>query len=165
MVAAEPQQIQLIAELLPRLSRSMVAAVKGFGERTVEERPEFMHSTALLKVLMLLNTKGSMTVGEIAGWLNVSPSTASEHLDRFVEAQLVERRVNPEDRRQVLVGITGEGKRLIQPCADYLNDRIQSALEQFDEQELAVIMRAITALVGSFESDARTGYSCPLDGN
>ena len=67
---------------------------------------------------MLLAIKGtpggvSPTVGEIAGRLQVVHHSAVELVDRLEEQGLVQRRRNPDDRRQVFLSLTSKGERLL----------------------------------------------------
>lgn len=165
MSSVDQQQIDRVADLLPRLSRVMLMSMMGLAEKVAEERPGLAYSKAHIKALMLLYRRGPSPVGEIAEWLHVAAPTASEHIDRMTEAGLVERGVNPDDRRQVLVRLTTRGEDLISPCADYLELRIRSALEQFDADERQIVTRSLEAFATAFEAEVATGDRCPFSSN
>jgi DNA-binding MarR family transcriptional regulator len=67
---------------------------------------------------LLLAVKGmppdvSPTIGEIASRLQVVHHSAVELVDRLEEQGMVQRRRNPEDRRQVFLSLTPKGERIL----------------------------------------------------
>lgn len=61
-------------------------------------------------VLALLAAEQPQPVGELQRGLHHRPSTLSGILDRLEARGLVERGLNPEDRRSLLVGLTRDGE-------------------------------------------------------
>src|ERR1700756_2467078 len=53
----------------------------------------------------------TMPIGELGQRRNLSPSGISRSVDRLARLGLLERNVNPEDRRSLLVGLTPDGVR------------------------------------------------------
>ncbi len=70
-------------------------------------------SLAQHRVLVLLEGRGSQTMGALAEQLDVNPSTATRVCDRLVEKKLVRRRTDDDDRRSVRVDLTSRGRKLI----------------------------------------------------
>src|SRR5688572_14359869 len=62
---------------------------------------------------------GRSSVGEVANGIGVSLATASELLDKLVDAGWAERGVNPADRRQVHLWLT--------PRANQFGDQLHAA--------------------------------------
>jgi DNA-binding MarR family transcriptional regulator len=58
-------------------------------------------------------TDDGMRIGELAGRLEIVPRSATTMVDGLEGAGLVARRMDPSDRRSVLVTCTAEGKDLI----------------------------------------------------
>ena len=54
---------------------------------------------------------GRGPIGELGLRRNLSPSGISRSVDRLTKLGLVERATNPDDRRSLLVGLTGNGLR------------------------------------------------------
>jgi DNA-binding MarR family transcriptional regulator len=52
---------------------------------------------------------GRLTIGELGGRRNLSPSGVSRSVDRLAKIGLVERSANPADGRSLLVGLTAQG--------------------------------------------------------
>jgi DNA-binding MarR family transcriptional regulator len=55
--------------------------------------------------------EGRLPIGELGERRNLSPSGISRSVDRLVQAGLVERSVNPADRRSLLIALTDQGVR------------------------------------------------------
>lgn len=71
----------------------------------------------LLLAIMGLSDGGDPTIGELAERLLLQHNSTVELIDRTEQRDLVRRRRNPDDRRQVLVSITPEGEALLQELA------------------------------------------------
>ncbi|MFD0982296.1 MarR family winged helix-turn-helix transcriptional regulator [Tropicimonas aquimaris] len=66
-------------------------------------------------VLVVLNEKDGLSVGEIGRQLDLESSTLTPLLKRMEAAGLVTRRRDPEDERQVRIALTADGRRT---CGD-----------------------------------------------
>jgi DNA-binding MarR family transcriptional regulator len=66
-----------------------------------------------LRMLVVLRTRGPMNISRLGGHLDVIPSTAMRMVDRLVAAGMVERLANTGSRREILVRITEDGRRVV----------------------------------------------------
>lgn len=136
----EWELVEEVIELLPRLGRLLKSSLCQSGE--LEGIP-----FSQLRVMSHLHGTGRSTVGEVAAAIGVSFATASELIDRLVENGLVERGVNPADRRQVHVWLT--------PRAACVGDRIHArrraqvcaAFARLNPDERQAFVRGLRALV------------------
>ena len=87
-------------------------ALIGLAARSLAATSEDV-SLAQHRVLVLLQGRGSQTMGPLAEQLDVNPSTATRVCDRLVEKKLVRRRTDDDDRRAVRVDLTPRGRKLI----------------------------------------------------
>jgi len=67
-----------------------------------------------VRTLFALLRGGDARMGTLASQLGVSLSSATGLVDRLVEKRLVERWVDPEDRRSVIVRLGAEGQDLVE---------------------------------------------------
>jgi len=67
-----------------------------------------------LRVLVMIGSRGSANVSAVAEALGVNPSNASRTCERLVTAGLLDRRPAPQDRRQVSLTLSPEGRRFIE---------------------------------------------------
>src|SRR4051812_15918700 len=66
-----------------------------------------------LRVLVMLESAGSLNLSAVADGLGVNASTASRTCDRLVVDGLVDRQEHAEDRRQVALSLTASGARFL----------------------------------------------------
>jgi DNA-binding MarR family transcriptional regulator len=67
-----------------------------------------------LRVLVMIGSRGSANVSAVAEALGVNPSNASRTCERLVTAGLLDRRPARQDRRQVSLTLSPEGRRFIE---------------------------------------------------
>ena len=100
------------------------------------------HSRAL-GVLML---QGVMRLSELSEHLHIAPRSGTDVVDALQERGLVERRPDPDDRRAMLVSLTGEGRRVgaaIGSARDAETQRFFGLLSESDRADLARILRTL----------------------
>jgi DNA-binding MarR family transcriptional regulator len=67
-----------------------------------------------LVTLHMLAHAGGRSVGTIAACLRLSPPATSHLVDRLVQARLIVRTEDPDDRRQKRLAITDAGRQLVE---------------------------------------------------
>ncbi|MDE8653477.1 MarR family winged helix-turn-helix transcriptional regulator [Novosphingobium album (ex Liu et al. 2023)] len=114
----------MLAQVARLLRRSFDERARGIGVT----RPQW-------QVLSVLMRNEGIKQGGLADILEVEPVTAGRMIDRMQEAQLVERRPDPADRRAWRLYLTGRGADLLdklRPCA---NETYEHALDGVGEAE------------------------------
>ncbi len=66
------------------------------------------------RTLVVLDAHGQLNLNALAALLDVTPSTALRMIDRLLAAELVTRRDNPANRREVLLELTEEGRHIVE---------------------------------------------------
>ncbi len=108
---------------------------------------ELNMSTPQLKALLLISEEEAIRMRELARKLGGSFSNATVLVDRLVDRGLVERLMEPEDRRVVLVRATAEGKALIEQLVTSWRALSEPVLEMLDPEDLAALRRGLGALL------------------
>ena len=114
---------------------------------------------AQFHIAVTLQRNGVMTMSRLADLLGVSLSNASGLIDRLEERGYVERTRVPEDRRIVLVRITGPGARLIEENDALSDELMRDVLGHLDPDELPVIARATAGVRTALEATTATPAS------
>ncbi|HEY1573277.1 MAG TPA: MarR family transcriptional regulator [Pseudonocardiaceae bacterium] len=65
------------------------------------------------RLLVLLSSRGPMNLSAFTEQLGVLPSTGTRMIDRLVASGLVDRRINPASRREVVIGLTEDGTAVV----------------------------------------------------
>jgi len=82
----------------------------------------------------------------------VSLATATGVVDRLVERDTVMRESQPEDRRVVLCRLSEKGQKMIGGLWQLARNRTKELLEAVDSSQLALITKALEALLQAGET-------------
>ena len=82
------------------------------------------------RALVVLRTRGSQRAADLAGLLDVTPSTASRMIERLVRKRLVRRARSKDDRRTVRVHLTDAGEQVVVQVTDRRRAEIERILAQ-----------------------------------
>jgi DNA-binding MarR family transcriptional regulator len=111
-------------------------------------------SLGVLKAL----SHGDVRPGDLATALHVVPSVISRVIAPLEQEGLVERKVDPEDRRASLLGLTERGRSRLAQVQEVLVEQLSQTLESWSDDEVeqasAVLNRLEAALSGYQQPDA-----------
>lgn len=110
-------------------SRSLIAVATMSLGAAAEET-----TIAQYRALVVLASRGSQRLTDLAGALDVAPSTAGRMCDRLVRKGLVRRHRGRADRRAVLVAITAAGRAVVDQATARRRELIAGILARLPEQ-------------------------------
>ncbi len=99
-----------------------------------------------LAALYVLADGGTTTIGELAEVLGRSPSATSRLVDGLSKRRLVERREEPEDRRQRTLVLTPRGQALLRLVDRARADQFLTAVRPMPTAERALVAMGVAAL-------------------
>ena len=138
------ESTDLTLDALMRTSRVLVAVVV----RSLSAVAPDM-SVVQLRVLVLVEAAGSLTVSQVSAALEVNASSASRTCERLVRAGLLRRDVQPRDRRHSVLSQTPRGRRLVAEVMERRRAELSTLLERLDAEESAALRRGLVALTGA----------------
>lgn len=97
------------------------------------------------RTLVILSTRGPSKVATLAAILNVQPSTATRMVDRLVAAGLIDRKPNPESRRELIIELTARGRKVVTAVTAQRRKEIAAVVEHMPAADRAGLVRALTA--------------------
>ena len=109
---------------------------------------------AQVRVLWILDWKGSATPGAIAGRVGISPSSATELVERLRERGYVLRSHSTRDRRQVVVSLSPSGRRLLKGLSKARQARIKKlsgVLGARDLRRMTAALETLNDIVGRWK--------------
>jgi DNA-binding MarR family transcriptional regulator len=109
------------------------------------------------RTLVVLAQRGPQPVGALADALAVNPSTVTRMVERLVRQNLVERNRSAEDRREVVVGITHTGRRLVDEVTARRRAEVTAILRRMtNAQQVALVasLRAFAEAAGEVPEQA-----------
>ena len=117
-----------------------LAQVARLMRRHFDERARLIGVTRpQWQVLAMLRRNPGINQGGVADILEVEPITVARMIDRLQEAELVERRADPADRRAWRLFLTPRGDTLLDQMLPHSNETIAAALEGVSEADRATL--------------------------
>ncbi|KUL45982.1 MarR family transcriptional regulator [Streptomyces sp. NRRL F-4489] len=99
-----------------------------------------------LRTLVMLHSQGPVKLAALAASLQVSPSTALRMIDKLQATGLVDRRVNPRNRREVVLRLTAAGRHLVERVLARRYEEIGTIVARLPAEERTGLIRALRAL-------------------
>lgn len=141
--AADPSPLSAEEDLVTAVltaSRVLVAiSARSLGE--VEESltlPQF-------RMLVVLQSRGAMSLSRLAEFLAVNPSTAMRMIERLVTAGMVVRETGLPDRREVRIVLTEEGVRTVVDATDRRRAEIAQVVAAMPPEQRSGLVAALRA--------------------
>ena len=95
------------------------------------------------QVLTMLRRNEGVNQGGLADLLEVEPITVCRMVDRLQDADLVERRADPADRRSWRLFLTDKAQALLAQLRPFADEMIEEALVGIAEGDRAVLRQAL----------------------
>ena len=106
---------------------------------------EGMVTVTQLRTLVVLDGHGEMNLNRLAELLAVTPSTAMRMIDRLLNAGLVTRRDNPTNRREVVLGLTDQGRQVVREVTSARRAEIARIVKAMPAEQRAGLIQALRA--------------------
>jgi len=107
---------------------------------------------AQLKSLFFINNQGSTNSGKLAAALGVTPTNVTGIIDRLVKQGLVSRTEDVQDRRMLLLQVTGRGEELVAKLRERRMGYFSEVLACFSVDELATLAQGLNLLAKATEA-------------
>ena len=122
----------LLAQVSRLLRRSFDERARGIGVT----RPQW-------QVLSLLKIHAGSNQGALAEMLEVEPITLGRMIDRLQDADLVERRPDPDDRRSWRLFLTAKAHDLLGHLRPLADDMLELALDGVNDADRLALMSTL----------------------
>lgn len=132
----------------------------GVSARSLAEVEENVTVTQF-RTLVVLESRGEIKLSALAEALGVNSSTALRMIDRLLVASLATRQENPDNRREVLLGLTNEGQRIVEVVTAHRRAEITRIVTTMPPAQRSELVLALTA----FADAAGEPPSLPPAGN
>ncbi|OKK04470.1 hypothetical protein AMK26_14055 [Streptomyces sp. CB03234] len=137
----------------------LLVAVSARSLAAVEDRV----TLAQFRLLVVLSTHGSAKLVVLADRLGVNPSTAMRMIDRLIAAGLADRQINPANRRETVLQLTDEGRRLVEHVTSKRRQEIATIVERLAPEQRSALIDALTAFTeAGGEPPVEAGERGPL---
>ena len=149
-----------------RLMAGSIDAVMGGFER-LRQHAALVHTEAFLAIdvtmsqaqlLYVVSTRPNVSMSVIAAQLHIRPPAVSGLVDRLVDHGYLQRREDPNDRRQQLVTATPAGLEVVDKLRELDDSYVRGLLSGLSSDELDCVGRGLQALAreAALQTAART---------
>ncbi|MDP2659988.1 MAG: MarR family transcriptional regulator [Dehalococcoidia bacterium] len=107
--------------------------------------------------LLALEELGETAMNHLASEMRLHATTMTRMVDSLVEKGLAERRQDPEDRRMVRVGLTADGREMIERMQSCKRQLLAGAFGDLSDQERDTVLKALRRLASTAE---QLGSAC-----
>ncbi len=104
---------------------------------------------AQFRTLVVLDSRGPLKLTALAEHLSVNPSTATRMVDRLAAADLVVRQASPTSKRELVLGLSTEGKRVVQTATRRRRAEIRKIVARMPEGTRAGLVEALAAFAAA----------------
>ena len=101
------------------------------------------------RMLSSLSVRGPMKLSSLADLLGVNPSTALRMAERLMVAELVSRRTNPENRREVILDLAPEGRRVVAEVTVRRHEEISQVVARLTPEQRVSLVEALDAFAAA----------------
>ena len=135
--ANHQKQAILILEVVPGLMKMFRQEMRKFGSDQLTV-PQF-------RVLNRI-AKGSCSNQELADWMGVSAPTMSKMLDSLIQKNLITRKTEATNRRQVVVDCTFDGKKISQEIQQAMQNDLIARISKIPEPQMKMVESGLMIL-------------------
>jgi DNA-binding MarR family transcriptional regulator len=100
-----------------------------------------------LRALAVIELRQPITIGALSSALQMSLASGSALADRLVRAELLQRRHDDDDRRQVLLQLAPLGARLLRRIEERSRARLRRALAAMTSDERTALATALSGFI------------------
>ncbi|MCL4422809.1 MAG: MarR family transcriptional regulator [Actinobacteria bacterium] len=139
---------------LPDLACRLRLAVTRLSRR-LRQQVSLEITPSQQSALTTVEEQGSVTLGDLAAAERVQPPSMSRVVANLEDAGLVERHIDPVDRRVVRVSLTPKGRLTLKKSRSLRTAYLACRLATLSEEETELIARAVVILEHLLEEDER----------
>jgi DNA-binding MarR family transcriptional regulator len=150
------------------LAKILRELMETFFMRSMEGFKKHIKASGLtmpqIHLLMFLHHGGDKGVHDIGDRMDITSAGASQLVDRLVNAGLVERSEDPEDRRGRKIALTRKGREFVEKSGEERYGWVDGLVDRLDAKARAAVRQAAPPLLEAAKYMDGTGQSGPQYG-
>jgi DNA-binding MarR family transcriptional regulator len=131
--------------------RNLVSAYQAFERYSAPDLRSMGLTMTQFDVIATLGNQPPMTCKELGEKTLVTKGTLTGVLERLESKSILERKLNPEDARSQMIGLTIEGQKLFEKVFPAHLQHLDKAFNQLSTKELAELSNALQTLTTVFD--------------
>jgi DNA-binding MarR family transcriptional regulator len=121
----------------------------GVAARSLTEIEDTVTVTQFRTLVVLDGHRDGVNLNGLAEQLDVATSTAARMVDRLLVAGLVTRQENPTNRREVLLGLTPDGRRVVRTVTTRRRKQIARIVKSMPTERRSELLEALAAFAAA----------------
>lgn len=121
-----------------------------------QDRPCCGITLSQCHTLIGIGRKEEISLVDLASELGLDPSTLSRTIEILVNARLVKRKQNPNDRRYVSITLTKEGKSVFDSIESYCNNYFFKLFEYIPEEKHKQVIESFILFIDAWREVKNT---------
>jgi MarR family transcriptional regulator, organic hydroperoxide resistance regulator len=141
------EKIERISTLYPHIMRVM-----GRLRAVLQEGMDLSYNQ--FKMLLAISDRGSCPLTVLATELRIATSSASEMVEKLVGLGMVDRTVDAESRRRVIIQVTEKGEKLIIELRKGIIENYRTMLGRLsneDQERLVLALETVVEILGGLD--------------
>jgi DNA-binding MarR family transcriptional regulator len=106
-----------------------------------------------LSVLYVIEQKEPVTLGKLAAIEGLAPPSLTRIITSLEDRSLVQRVIDPDDRRSVVASLTSAGRSELERTRAVRNNYLAARLAELDDDDIAALTRATEILESLVEEE------------
>lgn len=111
-----------------------------------------------LRVLVIVATHDRVKAGDVSDAMGIHPSGATRLCDKLVSGGWLDRRTDPENRRQVTLELTPAGSRLLMTVMDHRRRILAGVLDALAPADGGHVQRCLTLISDALDEPAEADW-------
>lgn len=132
----------LFTQIFGRRNRLLAEALRPLGITVPQWR-----------ILAVLRSRADCTMNQLADLTTVDRTTLTRALDRMARDRLIERRVDPDDRRSVRLRLTAAGSEAFRQVLPRVIDENERAMDGFSAGDRAALLETLHRMVRNLDPE------------
>jgi len=144
----------ILAEFVDLLCFKIGLAARKIKKYNNDKFSEYGITVAQSFILFSLLESDGLSVKSLAEWLCIDSSAITALVDRLEKENLIERRIDPEDRRALRIFLTDKGRdvaKAVYPIAIDFNEKLKDNLAQEEKEAINNFLNNIKNTENIFE--------------
>lgn len=108
------------------------------------------------QVVIIIGAQATANVKQIAALLAITSGAATQHIDALEKQGTVSRIINQQDRREIIVRLTGAGEKLYQQIHRNRLQLLETVFNGLEEKELQTLVNLVAKASENVAKGAKT---------
>lgn len=111
-------------------------------------------------IILEIGNTGEASVIDLAAVLGLDSSTLSRHINGMVNLGIVDRVLNPKDRRYVSITLTEQGRKVYESIENICNEKYAKIFDLIPPEKHEQVLECFNLLVGAIVETRKSMFDC-----